>query len=111
MLSLLDPVESSPKYLHDPSPVTAAMILERIRQRAVERWGEEKWQVNLVREYARIAYAQGDENATPNNRRTQVIRVFESKKCTLDTAVLLAAAVGCRFQMICTTIEVEIEQF
>lgn len=103
MLSLLlDVEESSQKAL-----VTAATILERIKQRAIGRWGEEKWLANLVREYVKIAQSQGDDKATAINRRPQIERAFKVGSCTLDTAITLAAAVGCRFQMACTTVEVE----
>jgi hypothetical protein len=107
MLSLLLNVEESPSDLNDKPPVTAAAILERIKQRSIARWGEEKWLANLVREYVKIAQAQGDDKATPINRRPQIERAFKVGSCTLDTAITLAAAVGCRFQMACTSIEIE----
>lgn len=107
MLSFTLDLEDFSNSLGDRPPISAAVILERIKQRAIDRWGEEKWQINLVRQYAKLAQAQGDDKATPNTRRGQIIRAFEVGSCTLDTAILLAAAVGCRFQMACTTIEVE----
>jgi len=107
MLSLLLNVETSPNYLSNQTLTTAATILGHIKQRAIVLWGEEKWLVNLVREYAKVAQAQGDQRATPNNRRAQIHRTFEVGSCTLDTAILLAAAVGCRFQMSCTTVEIK----
>ncbi|HEY9877921.1 MAG TPA: hypothetical protein V6D29_05660 [Leptolyngbyaceae cyanobacterium] len=88
-------------------------ILEAVRRRAIEQWGEDKWKANLVREYVKIVKARGltdkDQNATAVNRRPQIDRAFEQGSCTLDTAIALAAAVGCRFQMACT--EVRIEEF
>ncbi len=107
MLSFVLTLEDSLIPLGDRPLISAAVILERIKQRAIDRWGDEKWQMHLVREYARLAQAQGDDKATPNARRGQIVRAFEVGSCTLDTAILLAAAVGCRFQMACTTIEVE----
>lgn len=107
MLSLLLNVENSPTYLSDKPSADAASILERIKQRAIAKWSEEKWLANLVREYVKIAQAQGDDKATPINRRPQIERAFKVGSCTLDTAINLAAAVGCRFQMACTTVEVE----
>lgn len=69
--------------------------------------GEKKWLVKLVDEYGKIAQAQGDTKATAINRRSQIKRTFKVGSCTLDTAIALAAAVGCRFQLTCTTIEIE----
>lgn len=106
-LSLLDAVEISPNYAGQPAAINGQVILSRIRQRAIDQWGEEKWLVNLVKEYVKLATAQGDEKATVTGRRPQIQRTFEVGSCTLDTAILLAAAVGCRFQLSCTTIEVE----
>lgn len=38
-------------------------------------------------------------------RRAQLERAFESGSCTLETAIILAAATGCRFQMACLEVE------
>jgi hypothetical protein len=81
-------------------------ILDAIQRRAVERW-EKRWMAELVKTYVKIAIANGDETATPVNRRPQLERAFKSGTCTLDTAILLAAAVGCKFQLHCTKVEVE----
>lgn len=102
-------MESSPANLPHQPQSTAQDILERIKTRAIARWGEKKWIARLVEEYVKLAIAQGDEKATPINRRPQIERVFKVGSCTLDTAIVLAAAVGCRFQMTC--VEVTIEQF
>ena len=107
MLSLIDAVETSPNSAGQPASANGQAILNRIKQRAIAQWGEDKWVVNLVREYVKLATAQGDEKATVINRRPQIQRTFEVGSCTLDTAILLAAAVGCRFQMSCTTVEIE----
>ncbi|WP_143780201.1 hypothetical protein [Leptolyngbya sp. 'hensonii'] len=64
---------------------------------------------NLAREYVRLTQELGDTEATYESRRRQIYRVFEVHSCNLDTAIVLAAAVGCRFQMACT--EVTIEEF
>lgn len=101
------PVETTPSPSNAASNMTGKDVLERIKQRAINRWGQEKWLANLVREYVKLAILQGDEKATPINRRPQIQRTFEVGSCTLDTAILLAAAVGCRFQMACTTIEID----
>jgi hypothetical protein len=85
---------------------TCKAILERIKQRATERWGD-KWIANLVRAYVSIAHSQGDEKATTVNRRPHIERVFENGSCNADTLIMLAAAVGCRFQMVCVTEEIE----
>lgn len=76
---------------------TSSKILLAIRQRAIDKWGEDKWLANLVREYVRIEGA----GASPAQRRPQIGRAFDTGGCTLETATLLAAAVGCKFQMIC----------
>lgn len=107
MLSLLLDVEESPSYLNNKPLITAATILERIKQRSIARWGEEKWIAGLVREYVKVANANGDDKATTINRRPQIERAFKAGSCTLDTAITLAAAVGCRFQMACVSVEVE----
>jgi hypothetical protein len=107
MLSLLSPVEESPIYLNDKPIASSATILERIKQQAIRHWGEEKWRLNLVHAYVRIAQTQGDDKATVNNRRSQIAKVFETGNCTLETAIVLAAAVGCKFQLACTKVEVE----
>jgi hypothetical protein len=81
-------------------------ILEAITRRASDRWGE-KWIAELVKAYVKVAIANGDEKATTINRRPQIERALKAGSCTLDTAIWLAAAVGCRFQMSCTSVEVE----
>lgn len=85
---------------------TCKAILERIKARAIAKFGE-KWLLNLVREYVEIAQQNGDGKATVINRRNQIERAFNVGSCTADTLIQLAAAVGCRFQMICTVEEVE----
>ncbi|QYO62306.1 hypothetical protein [Leptolyngbya sp. 7M] len=84
---------------------TAKDVLEAIQERAQERWGE-KWIAELVKAYVKIAIANGDEGATVVKRRSQIERALKSGSCTLDTAIWLAAAVGCRFQMVCMKVEV-----
>ncbi len=81
---------------------TSKAILDRIQHQAEKQWGD-KWMANLVKEYVKIAREQGDEKATPVSRRTQIERAFERGSCNLDTAIMLAAALGCRFQMVCTS--------
>lgn len=83
-------------------------ILERIKARAIDRWGE-KWIAKLVHSYVAIVQSQGDEKATAVNRRPHVERIFQTGSCNADTLIALASAVGCRFQLICTTITEEIE--
>ena len=86
---------------------TCKAILERIKARAIARWSEERWQSNLVREYCNIALENGEENATPVNRRGQIVRAFEVGSCSVDTLIMLAASVGCRFQMVCVIEQIE----
>ena len=85
---------------------TCKAILERIKARAIAKFGE-KWLLNLVREYVAISIANGDEKATVINRRNQIERVFQAGSCNADTLIMLAASVGCRFQMVCKIEEVE----
>lgn len=87
---------------------TSRVILDRIKERAIAKWGN-KWMAKLAREYAAIAKSRGDEKATAVTRRAQLERAFESGSCTLETAIMLAAAVDCRFQMACY--EIAIEEF
>lgn len=90
-------------------PGTPTAVLNTIKARAIARWGEADWLLEIVREYVRLAQQQGDGKATVNNRKSQIQRAFEVNSCRLDTAMLLAAAVGCQFQMVCT--EVQITKF
>jgi hypothetical protein len=85
---------------------TCKAILERIKARAIGKYGN-KWIAGIVKEYVPLAIEKGDEKATVANRRPQIERTFENGSCTADTLILLAAAVGCRFQMVCTIEEVE----
>jgi len=85
---------------------TCKAILERIKARAIAKFGE-KWLLNLVREYVSLSIVNGDEKATVINRRNQIERVFNVGSCNADTLIMLVAAVGCRFQMVCTIEEVE----
>lgn len=82
-------------------------ILEAIQQRAIEKWGEKGWVEKLAQEYVKIAQQMGDTEATYSGRRRHIRRVFETWGCNLETAIALAAAVDCRFQMACTNIEVK----
>jgi hypothetical protein len=79
--------------------------LESIKARAIARWGDD-WLLEIVREYVRLANSKGDTKATVNNRKSQMQRAFEVGSCRLETAMLLAEAVGCRFQMVCTEVQV-----
>ncbi|GAB4379739.1 MAG: hypothetical protein Kow00121_34490 [Elainellaceae cyanobacterium] len=109
MLSWVQAVESSLRYTNHIPSISGKDILERIKARAIAQWGQEKWIAGLVNEYVKIAQANGDDKATAVNRRPQLERAFKVGSCTLDTAIMLAAAVGCRFQMAC--IDVKIEEF
>ena len=76
----------------------------------IERWGAEDWLKEIVREYVRIEKEQADpedtEKITPVNRRSQILRAFETGNCRLDTAMLLAESVGCQFQLVCKEVQV-----
>ena len=79
--------------------------MESLKARAIARWGDD-WLLEIVREYVRLANSKGDTKATVNNRKSQMQRAFEVGSCRLETAMLLAEAVGCRFQMVCTEVQV-----
>lgn len=85
---------------------TCESILERIKERAIAKFGE-KWLAGLTKAYIPIAIKNGDETATVARRRPQIEQIFERKSCKVDSLILLAASVGCKFQMICTIEEVE----
>jgi len=106
MLNLAYKLERLPSYGEQPKS-SSGDVLEAIKRRAIARWGEEKWLLNLVREYVRL---EGGD-VKPVQRRSQIVRAFETGSCTLETAMLLAAAVGCKFQMRCETLSVEVEEF
>lgn len=83
---------------------TTKIVLDKIKARAIARWGDKKWLAELVREYCRIAEKPSTD---PRSRYPQIKRAFDNGGCTLDTAIALAAAVGCKFQLACTHVEVE----
>jgi hypothetical protein len=61
-------------------------ILEAITCRANDCWGE-RWIAEIVKAYVKVAIANGDEKATPVNRRPQTKRALKAGSCTLDTAI------------------------
>ena len=86
---------------------TSADILIAIKSRAVKTWGEDDWFKEIVKEYVRLENEQADadgKKANYINRRNQIERAFTAGSCRLDTAMLLAKAVNCRFQMVCTEV-------
>ncbi len=91
--------------LYVVEPGSPSAVLESIKARAIARWGDD-WLLEIVREYVRLANSKGDTKATVNNRKSQMQRAFEVGSCRLETAMLLAEAVGCRFQMVCTEVQV-----
>jgi hypothetical protein len=93
----------------DPEEVTQR-LLEAIKRRAVAKWGDRKWELELIRAYCNLYQTRGkpgDEKATIDNRRSQIRRIFETWSCTLETAIALAACVGCKVQLSCFQVEVE----
>ena len=91
--------------LYVVEPGSPSAVLDSIKARAIARWGDD-WLLEIVREYVRLANSKGDTKATVNNRKSQMQRAFEVGSCRLETAMLLAEAVGCRFQMVCTEVQV-----
>ena len=64
-----------------------------IERAAIDKWGD-RWQLELVRAYVQILQKNGDEIATINNRKSQIMRAFEAKSCTADTLINLYYAIG-----------------
>ena len=90
-------------------PKSSAAVLNAIKARAISLWGESDWFPQIVKEYVRLELeqTQGDaKKATYANRRNQIERAFETGSCRLDTSMLLAAAVGCQFQLVCKEVQV-----
>jgi hypothetical protein len=80
-----------------------AAILELIKNRAVERWGD-SWLAQITHAYVELE----GEKATFVNRRPQIGRAFETGGCNLETAVRLADCIGCEIQLSCTEIKTTI---
>ncbi|MBD1876950.1 hypothetical protein H6F75_26040 [Nodosilinea sp. FACHB-131] len=87
---------------------SSAAVLNAIKARAIQTWGEESWSKEIIKAYVELEQRQGieAEKASYVNRRTQILRAFETGSCRLDTALLLAKAVGCQFQMVCAEVQV-----
>lgn len=82
-------------------------VLNAIKDRAISLWGEDEWLREIIKEYVRLEKEQDPTTkATANSRRSQILRAFETGGCRLETAMLLADAVGCQFQMICTEVQI-----
>lgn len=95
-------METSPTYMGIQVPeVTSAELLQKIRNRAISRWGEKKWLPRLTEEYIKISGAE----TTIKNRSPQIKTAFEVGNCRLDTAIFLARAVGCSFKVVCVSVE------
>jgi hypothetical protein len=91
-----------------PDSKSSAAVLNAIQARAIQLWGAENWLKEVVKAYVALEQQQGADakKATYVNRRNQIERAFETGSCRLDTAMLLAEAVGCQFQMVCTEVQV-----
>jgi hypothetical protein len=85
--------------------MTSKIILDKLREKAIAKWGEKRWVVELVKNYVKIAIENGDESATAINRRPQIERAFNVGSCSADTLILIAAAVGAQFQLAFMTVE------
>lgn len=95
------------RCMETANPISAKSLLSSIQRRAIERWGEKGWLEKLAQEYVKIAHSNGDAEATYENRRRQIRRIFEVEGCNLQTALWLVAAVECRLQLVCTKVEIE----
>ena len=89
-------------------PTSSAAVLNAIKARAIKVWGEDNWNKEIIKAYIELEQQQGVDakKASYVNRRTQILRAFETGSCRLDTAMLLAQAVGCQFQLVCTEVQV-----
>ena len=87
---------------------TSASLINAVKARAVELWGEDRWFKELVKEYVRLENQQEGDAKTANyiNRRNQIQRALDTGSCRLDTALLLVAAVGHKLQMVKVVTEV-----
>jgi hypothetical protein len=83
-----------------------SQLIQAIHTEALRRWGEEKWVVNLTKEYCKVLQANGDEEATVVNRRRSVERALTEETCNLENLIALAHCVGCRIQLICVREEI-----
>lgn len=94
-------------------PQTSASLLNAVKARAIELWGEDRWFKELVKEYVRLENQQSDDAKETNyiNRRNQIRRALETGSCRLDTALLLVAAVGHKLQMVKVVTDVEVTDF
>lgn len=72
--------------------------LELISKLAAEKWGE-VWMSELIREYCKISQLNGEDAATPNNRKGQIKRAFQVGSCTADTLIILYYAIGCELEI------------
>lgn len=90
------------------TPQSSQAFLEAIKARAIELWGEDKWFKELLSAYVHLENQSlpDDQQLTNNNRRSQLLRVFETGGCRLDTALLLVAAVGHKLQIVKVVTEV-----
>jgi hypothetical protein len=78
---------------------TKKQLLQTIRAEATKRWGEEKWVLNLTKEYCKILHANGELEAKVPNLRRSVERSIVDGTCSLENLIALAHCVGCRIQM------------
>jgi hypothetical protein len=76
-----------------------SQFIQAVLTEAKQRWGEEKWVVNLTKEYVKVLHANGDTEATVVNRRRSVERALVEETCNLENLIALAHCVGCRLQL------------
>jgi hypothetical protein len=83
-----------------------SQFLQAVITEAKQRWGEEKWVVNLTKEYIKVLHANGDTEATVVNRRRSVERALVEETCNFENFIALAHCVDCRIQLTATRTEV-----
>jgi hypothetical protein len=108
LVSLREMVYTVDGITYDDPEEVARRLLKKVKERAILRWGERKWELELIRAYCQLYRQKGDENVTIDRRRTQIRRVFSAYSCTLETAIALATCVGCKVQLQCIEISTEV---
>ncbi len=78
-------------------------VLEKIRKRAIEKWGEVEWKARLTDRYTAIRIATDKKDATKIKCRSHIETIFSSGQCKADTLFQLVAAVECQVKFFCNT--------
>jgi hypothetical protein len=82
---------------------TCEAVLTRLEEKAIAKWGPEKWKDALADEYTSVRRKCNISGVTKIKSRSHIEQIFKnkSKKCEANTLFQLAAAVGCEFRLFC----------